>query len=404
MTRPQLEVAEVFRQHGDAFLERYGDVLSSEQRRALKDIAVCRTAALGGHVEACDQCGHQRVAYNSCRNRHCPKCQATAAAEWMEAREAELLPVEYFHVVFTLPSAICPIALQNQRVVYGLLFRAAAETLRQIAADPKYLGAEIGFLAILHTWGQNLQHHPHVHCVVPGGGLASDGSRWIACRPGFFLPVRVLSRVFRGKFLALLRSAFDRGQLSFHGKLASMADPVEFQRQLALSAQTEWVVYAKPPWGGPEQVLKYLARYTHRVAISNQRLVDLEDGKVRFHWKDYAHRDATKTMTLLAVEFIRRFLLHVLPLYFVRIRHYGFLANCVCQEKLALCRSLLGVDATYEPLSAPNEPVEGQSTAILCPSCGKGRMVIVETLRPPPTHQGKEAGVPTLEQARFDTS
>jgi Transposase zinc-binding domain/Putative transposase len=251
MTRPQLEVAEVFRQHGDAFLERYGDVLSSEQRRALKDIAVCRTAALGGHVEACDQCGHQRVAYNSCRNRHCPKCQATFAAQWMEAREAELLPVEYFHVVFTLPSALGPIALQNQREVYGLLFRAAAETLRQIAADPKHLGAEIGFLAILHTWGQNLQHHPHLHCVVPGGGLASDGSRWIACQPGFFLPVRVLSRVFRGKFLALIRSAFDRGRLSFHGTLASLADPREFQLQLGASAQTEWVVYAKPPFGGP---------------------------------------------------------------------------------------------------------------------------------------------------------
>jgi Putative transposase/Transposase zinc-binding domain len=289
MTRPQLEVAEVFRQHGDAFLERYGDVLSSEQRRALKDIAVCRTAALGGHVEACDQCGHQRIAYNSCRNRHCPKCQATSAAQWMEEREADLLPVEYFHVVFTLPSALGPIALQNQREVYGLLFRAAAETLRQIAADPKHLGAEIGFLAILHTWGQNLQHHPHVHCVVPGGGLAPDGSRWIACRPGFFLPVRVLSRVFRGKLLALLRSAFDRGRLSFYGKLVPLANPREFQLQLAASARTEWVVYAKPPWGGPEQVLKYLSRYTHRVAISNQRLVGLENGDVRFHWKDYAH-------------------------------------------------------------------------------------------------------------------
>jgi hypothetical protein len=404
MTRPQLEVAEVVRQHGDAFLERYGNMLSSEQRRALKDIAVCRTAALGGHVEACDRCGHQRVAYNSCRNRHCPKCQAAAAAQWMEAREAELLPVEYFHVVFTLPSALGPIALQNQREVYGLLFRAAAETLREIAADPEHLGAEIGFLAILHTWGQNLQHHPHVHCVVPGGGLAPDGSRWIACRPGFFLPVRVLSRVFRGKSLALLRTAFDRGRLSFHGKLAPLADPCEFQLQLAASAQTEWVVHAKPPWGGPEQVLKYLARYTHRVAISNRRLVALEDGKVRFRWKDYAHRGATKTMTLQAVEFIRRFLLHVLPLYFVRIRHYGFLANRVREEKLALCRSLLGVDATSEPLSAPNEPVEGQRTATLCPSCGKGRMVMVEMRRPPPTRQRREPWVPTLEQAGFDTS
>jgi hypothetical protein len=404
MTRPQLEVAEVFRQYGGTFLERYGGVLSSEQRRVLKEIAACRTAAMGSHVETCDQCGHQRVAYNSCRSRHCPKCQTTAAAQWMEAREADLLPVEYFHVVFTLPSALGPIALQNQREVYGLLFRAAAETLRQIAADPKHLGAEIGFLAILHTWGQNLQHHPHVHCVVPGGGLAPDGSRWIACRPGFFLPVRVLSRVFRGKFLALLRSAFDRGQLSFHGKLAHLADPREFQLQLTASARTEWVVYAKPQWGGPEQVLKYLARYTHRVAISNQRLVDLEDGKVRFHWKDYAHKCATKTMTLQAVEFIRRFLLHVLPLYFVRIRHYGFLANRIREEKLALCRSLLGVDVASELLSAPKEPVEAPSAATLCPSCGKGRMVIVETLRSPRTHRMHEMREPTLGRAEFDTS
>jgi Putative transposase/Transposase zinc-binding domain len=404
MTRPQLEVAEVFRQHGETFLKRYGGVLSSEQRRALKGIAVCRTAAMGGHVETCDQCGHERVAYNSCRNRHCPKCQATAAAQWMEAREAELLPVEYFHVVFTLPSALGPIALQNQREVYALLFRAAAETLRQIAADPKHLGAEIGFLAILHTWGQNLQHHPHVHCVVPGGGLAPDGSRWIACRPGFFLPVRVLSRVFRGKFLALLRSAFDRGRLTFHGKLALFADPRKFQLQLAVSTRSEWVVYAKPPWGGPEQVLKYLSRYTHRVAISNQRLVDLEDGKVRFHWKDYAHRGATKTMTLQAVEFIRRILLHVLPLYFVRIRHYGFLANRVCQEKLALCRLLLNDDATSKAISLPKETVEGQSTANVCPSCGKGLMVIAETLRLTPTHPRMAVLSPALEQAGFDTS
>ena len=404
MTRPPVEVAEVFRQHGGAFLERYGDVLSCEQRRALKDIAACRTAALGGHVEACDQCGHQRIAYNSCRNRHCPKCQATAAAQWMEAREAELLPVGYFHVVFTLPSALGPIAFQNQRQVYGLLFRAAAETLRQIAADPKHLGAEIGFLAILHTWGQNLQHHPHVHCVVPGGGLAPDGSRWITCRQGFFLPVRVLSRVFRGKFLALLRSAFDRRRLSFHGKLAPLVDPREFQLQLAASAQTEWVVYAKPPWGRPEQVLKYLARYTHRVAISNQRLVNLENGKVRFHWKDYTHRGATKTMTLQAVEFIRRFLLHVLPLCFVRIRHYGYLANRVRQAKLAMCRLLLNADTTSKAIPLPKETAEGWRTANVCPSCGKGWMVIVEMFRPPSTCQSQEARVPTIEQAGFDTS
>jgi hypothetical protein len=266
VTPPRLEVADIVRRHGDAFLDRYGDGLSHEQRRVLRDVTACRTAALGGHVEECDRCGHRQVAYNSCRNRHCPKCQATAAAGWMEAREAEVLPVEYFHTVFTLPAALNPIALQNPRVVYGLLFRAAAETLRLVAADPKHLGAEIGFLAVLHTWGQNLQHHPHVHCVVPGGGIAPDAARWVACRPGFFLPVRVLSRVFRGKFLSSLRAAFDRGRLAFHGMLSPLAEPREFQRRLADSARAEWVVYAKPPFGGPRQVLKYLARYTHRVA------------------------------------------------------------------------------------------------------------------------------------------
>ena len=343
MTAPQLEVADVFRDHGPAFLDAFDDVLRPEQRRALRDIAECRTAALGGHVEECDRCGHRQIAYNSCRNRHCPKCQGTAAAQWVEAREADLLPVEYHHVVFTLPAVLGPIALQNPREVYGLLFQAAAETLQQIAVDPQHLGAEIGFLAVLHTWGQNLEHHPHVHCVVPGGGLSPDGSRWVACPPGFFLPVRVLSRVFRGKFLALLGNAFDQGKLSFHGKLRVLADAGAFQRRLTASARTEWVVYAKPPFGGPKQVLKYLARYTHRVAISNRRLVALDDGEVTFHWKSYADGGGQKTMTLKATEFIRRFLLHVLPTGFVRIRHYGFLANRVCQEKLALCRALLEV-------------------------------------------------------------
>jgi hypothetical protein len=251
MTRPPHEVADVIRAHGDEFLDAYGATLSPEQRRALTDLARCRTAALGGHVEACDRCGHHQVAYNSCRNRHCPKCQATEAARWVEARAAELLPIAYFHVVFTLPAALGPIALQNPRAVYDLLFRAAAETLLQIAADPAHLGAEIGFSAVLHTWGQNLQHHPHVHCVVPGGGLAPDGTRWVACPDGFFLPVKVLSPVFRGRFLAGLRAAFDQGRLAFHGKLAGLADPGEFRRRLAASAQTEWVVYAKPPFAGP---------------------------------------------------------------------------------------------------------------------------------------------------------
>jgi hypothetical protein len=408
MTRPRIEVADVFRRHGDAFLDRYGDGLSHEQRRALHDLTVCRTTALGGHVEECDQCGHRQVAYNSCRNRHCPKCQATAAADWMEAREAELLPVEYFHVVFTLPAALNPIALQNPRIVYGLLFRAATETLQQIAADPDHLGAEIGFLAVLHTWGQNLQHHPHVHCVVPGGGIGPDASRWVPCRSGFFLPVRVLSRVFRGKFLALLRAAFDRGQLAFHGKLSPLADPAEFQSRLSDSARSEWVVYAKRPFGGPQQVLKYLARYTHRVAISNGRLTDLEGEQVTFRWKDYAHGGKQKTMTLKAVEFIRRFLLHVLPAGFVRIRHYGFLANRVCREKLELCRTLLAAvtqPVAVEPITEPKPAVEGRPEAHACPACGEGRMVIVETLRVAPVHRsGRVEQEPIAEPAGFDTS
>jgi hypothetical protein len=407
MTPPRLEVGDIFRRQGDPFLDRYGDTLRPEQRRALDDIAACRTAALGGHVEECDRCGHQRIAYNSCRNRHCPKCQATAAAQWVEAREAELLPVEYAHVVFTLPAVLGPIALQNPREVYNILFRAAAETLQQIAADPKHLGAEIGFVAVLHTWGQNLEHHPHVHCVVPGGGLSPDGSHWIACEPGFFLPVRVLSRVFRGKFLALLGDAFEQGKLSFHGKLRELRDAGAFQRRLTASAQTEWVVYAKPPFGGPEQVLKYLARYTHRVAISNRRLIALEDGEVTFHWKDYAHGGGPKTMTLKAVEFIRRFLLHVLPSGFVRIRHYGFLANRVCRVKLALCRTLLGVATTPEPAASEpsveaKETIEELPAADACPSCGVGRMVIIATLPAIPVN--RRAWGPILEPVGCDTS
>ena len=407
MTRPNFEVADVFRQYGNDFLDRYGKIISYEQRRVLQDVTACRTAALGGHVEQCDQCGHQQIAYNSCRNRHCPKCQAKAAADWMEAREAELLPVEYFHVVFTLPATLGPIALQNPRVVYGLLFRAAAETLQQVAADPNHLGAEIGFLAVLHTWGQNLQHHPHVHCIVPGGGLSPDASQWVACRPQFFLPVRVLSRVFRGKFLALLRAAFDQGRLAFHGELSHLADPREFQRRLADSARTEWVVYAKPPFGGPQQVLKYLARYTHRVAISNRRLVVLENGQVTFRWKDYAHGSKQKTMTLTAIEFIRRFLLHVVPLGFVRIRHYGFLANRVCREKLELCRTLLAAitpTVAVEPVPEPKATNEARPEPHTCPACGQGRMVIVEILRPIPLNRigHEEETMPLL--ASIDTS
>jgi Putative transposase/Transposase zinc-binding domain len=413
MTRPRFEVADIIRDHGDAFLGTYGHTLSPEQRRALTDLARCRTAALGGHVEACDRCGHRQPSYNSCRNRHCPKCQATEAARWVEARAAELLPVEHFHVVFTLPAALGPIALQNPRVVYDLLFRAAAETLLQIAADPSHLGARIGFLAILHTWGQTLQHHPHLHCVVPGGGPSLDGSRWVACPDGFFLPVKVLSAVFRGKFLAGLRAAFDRGKLAFHGKLAALADPDEFRRRLSASALSDWVVSAKPPFGGPGQVLKYLARYTHRVAISNHRLLDVKDGRVTFQYKDYARGGKRRAMELTADEFLRRFLQHVLPAGFVRVRSYGFLANRDRQEKLAACRELLGATAstTAVPPGAPSPavplgpgPVVTEvRCATVCPVCGVGRMVVIGELpAEAPRVQGPRRR-PVADTA-FDTS
>jgi hypothetical protein len=328
----------------------------------------------------------------------------------MAARGAELLPVEYFHVVFTLPTALGPIALQNPRVVYGLLFRAVAATLQQIAADPEHLGAEIGFLAVLHTWGQNLQHHPHVHCVVPGGGLSPDGSRWVSCPRGFFLPVRVLGRVFRGKFLALLRGAFDRGRLSFHGKIAALADPGTFRLRLAASARTEWVVDAKPPFGGPERVLKYLARYTHRVAISNRRLTALESGEVEFRWKDYAHKGKPRTMRLEAVEFLRRFLRHVRPPGFVRIRHDGFLADRVRHEKLARCRALLGVTPAPEPVTAPDLIAEPRATSVeqalakACPCCGQGRMVVVVTVPATRTARREVKKEPALGPCGWDTS
>jgi hypothetical protein len=399
MIAPLLEVADVIRSYGAAYLDAYGDVTSTGQRRVLRDLTRCRTAALGGHVEACDECGHLQIAYNSCRNRHCPKCQGLACARWLEARAAELLPVEYFHVVFTLPSRLGPIALQNPRIVYGTLFRAAAETMLQLAADPKHLGADIGFFAVLHTWGQNLHLHPHVHCVVPGGGIATDRSRWIACRPGFFLPVAVMRRLFRGKFLALFQDAFRNGRLSFRGQQQALADPARFVELLDSLRQTEWVVYAKPPFGGPggpEQVLKYLSRYTHRVAISNHRLLKMEDGKVYFHWKDYAHGSVQKTMALDAVEFIRRFLQHVVPSGFVRIRHFGFLAHRCREEKLQRCRQWLAEAKTPASADIAASPVlvacqtkpatEPAADRHRCPHCGRGHMIIVERLEADPPH------------------
>ncbi|MCX7249873.1 MAG: IS91 family transposase, partial [Burkholderiales bacterium] len=307
-----LEVADIFRQVGPFYREDHVTALSCGQRRVMNAIEQCRTAALGGHVEQCDSCGHQRIAFNSCRNRHCPKCQSLLRAQWLEDRQTELLPVEYFHVVFTVPQEIAAVAYQNKALVYDILFRATAETLRTIAGDPKHLGAEIGFIAILHTWGQNLLHHPHLHCVVPGGGIGPNGERWVSCRPGFFLPVRVLSRLFRRLFLAQLQLAFDQDELQFFNSLEALSSRVAFAKHLAPASRAEWVVYAKPPFGGPKQVLEYLGRYTHRVAISNNRLREFSDGAVTFAWKDYRHESRTKTMRLDAHEFIRRFLLHVL--------------------------------------------------------------------------------------------
>jgi putative transposase/transposase-like zinc-binding protein len=386
MNSPKLELADIFRSCDFEELERKGPPLSSAQRRVLRDLMQCRTAALGGHLERCDQCGHTRIAYNSCRNRHCPKCQAVARAEWLEERAAELLPVEYFHVVFTLPEQLSPLALQNKRIIYGLLFKAASETLLEIAADPRHLGAEIGFLALLHTWGQTLQHHPHLHCVVPGGGLSPDHSKWIACRQGFFLPVRVLGRLFRRKFLSQLRKAFEEQELVCAGRLSHLEQKDRVAKLLAELGRMEWIVYAKPPFGGPERVLKYLARYTHRVAISNHRLLELSAGQVSFSYKDYAAGNMTKTMTLEVCEFTRRFLLHVLPRGFVRIRSYGFLANRCRQEKLELCRRLIEQGGGGSTIASPGtEQTSRQQAAMpesfLCPVCRRGRMINVETIR-----------------------
>src|SRR5271156_6002649 len=323
---PALEVADIFRRHGEAYRRAHAGHLGRTERRVMGAIEACRTAALGGHVERCAGCGLVRISYNSCRNRHCPKCQGSARVAWLAERQAELLPVPYFHVVFTLPAPAAEIAFQNKETVYAILFRTAAETLRTIAADPRHLGAEIGLVAVLHTWGQTLQHHPHVHCVVPGGGPSPDGTRWIGCRPGFFLPVRVLSRLFRRLFLDELRAALTAGDLGFFGDLAGLAEAAAFDRRLCELRQLEWVVFAKPPFGGPAQVLAYLGRYTHRVAIANSRLVSVTDEHVAFRWKDYRRDGKAKVMTLEPFEFIRRFLLHALPDGFHRIRHYGFLA------------------------------------------------------------------------------
>ncbi|MGH1412930.1 MAG: IS91 family transposase [Pelagimonas sp.] len=382
MPRSKLEVADIFRAHGAAYRREHAGHLNLPQLKVMSSIETCRTAALGGHVSACTKCSHQHIAYNSCRNRHCPKCQGAAAQDWMQARMEDLLPVEYFHVVFTLPAQIVDIAYQNKAAVYGLLFKASAQTLLTIAADPKHLGAKIGATSVLHTWGSAMMHHPHVHAIVPGGGLSADGTQWIACRSGFFLPVKVLSKLFRRLFLEGLIRLHKAGKLKFFGDLTKLADPDTFAAHLSPLRKTDSVVYAKPPFGGPEAVLAYLSRYTHRVAISNHRLVSADADTVAFRWKDYRIKkgDRMKVMRLTTDEFIRRFLIHVLPSGFHRIRHTGFLANGIRRDRITKIRRLL--DAEPKPTQMPDEVTNSEPddppAHQPCPKCGSA-MVIVET-------------------------
>lgn len=380
-----LEVAEIFRQHGPAYRESHQ--LPRHHLRVMRAIEVCRTATLGGHKDRCDHCGHLEISYNSCRNRHCPKCQTLQKEKWIEARREDLLPIEYFHVVFTLPAELNPLVSMNPQVLYDLLFRSASETLSELTQDPKHLGAKVGTIAILHTWGQNLMDHPHLHCIVTGGGLSSDGSRWISCRKGFFIPVRVMSALFRGKFLDLLKDCFQRSDLVFSANLSHLQNPGNFETFRRHLYHKKWVVYCKPPFDGPKGVLQYLGRYTHRIAITNNRILTLRHGKVSFLWRDYADHNRQKIMTLKADEFIRRFLLHVLPERYVRIRHFGLLANRNRKDLIALCRKLLG----SKTVTKENDREETWQEQLLricgidvttCPVCQKGRMFRIELLPP----------------------
>ena len=381
MFRPDLEVADIFRDHGRAWRKANAGHVSLEQMKVMSAVERCRTAALGGHVEQCEDCRNTRIAYNSCRNRHCPKCQGVAARNWLANRQAELLPIDYFHVVFTLPAPIADIAFQNKAVIYGLLFKASAQTMLTIAADPKHLGATIGITSVLHTWGSAMTHHPHVHMIVPGGGISVDGTKWVSCRPSFFLPVRVLSRLFRRLFLAMLIAAHDEGRLEFFGDHQKLANRQAFEAFLKPLHKAEWVVYAKRPFGGPNQVLTYLSRYTHRVAISNSRLISADDSSVTFKVKDYRidGPGRFKTMTLPSAEFIRRFLIHVLPKGFHRIRHYGLLANGNRAANIAKARKLLAVPDPHE--QSPDQPQPSQEepdkASRPCSCCG-GRMIVIE--------------------------
>jgi hypothetical protein len=378
MSRPPLEVADIVRCAGQAFLEHSRKWINWQHQKVLLAITRCRTAALGGHRDQCSDCGHTAISYNSCRNRHCPRCQGNARLRWLKAREQELLPTRYVHAVFTLPRELAPLALQNKRLIYNLLFHASAETLLEIARDPRHLGAEIGFFSVLHSWNQRLQFHPHVHCVLAAGGLAPDHSRWISAQRSFFLPIGVLSRVFRGKFIAVLKTAFREGTLQFHGDLVRLTEPRTFASWLRLLYRHDWVVYSKRPFGGPEHVLRYLGAYTHRVAISNHRLVALNDGEVTFRWRDSAHGNKKRLMTLDVEEFLRRFLLHLLPRGFVRIRNFGFLANRQRAILLPLCFQLLhrSENITASPASPPTHQPQSLWN---CPVCG-GTMHVVERL------------------------
>jgi Putative transposase/Transposase zinc-binding domain len=401
MSRPPLEVADVVRQHGTAFLQRYGHTLSGEQHRALRAIALCRTAALGGHITQCDHCGHEEQAYNSCRHRSCPKCHGAVQAAWLTAREGEVLDTPDVHVIFTLPHDLGPLALQNPRPLYGSLFRTVVQTLQDIAGDPKHLGAEIGGFAVLHTWGQQLHHHPHLHCVLPAGGLAPDGPQWLPCRPHFFLPVRVLSRRFRRLYLAGLEHLYGQGQLALAGRCQGLDELQSWQQFLTDMGGKDWVVYAKPPLQEPQHVLTYLARYTHRVAISNHRLVALEDGEVTFRYKDYQRGHRLRTLTLEAVEFLRRLMLHVPPYGFQRLRHFGFLANRVRQEKLAQCRTLLGHAISPrvcdEAANREAPKVAATEPGAVCPVCQHGRMQLVQTVYRQPAAWDLSVPVPRLD-------
>ena len=385
MLRPALEVADIFRAHGPGWRCSHAGHISFGQLKVMSAIEQCRTAKLGGHVVACGKCNHIHIAYNSCRNRHCPKCQGSVASDWLAVRQADLLPVDYYHVVFTLPGAINAIAYHNKAIVYAILFKAAAETLLTIAADPKHLGARIAITAVLHTWGSALTHHPHVHCIVPGGGISKDGQRWVRCRPGFFLPVRVLSRLFRRLFLERITAAHKTGQLQFFGALENLSEEPAFNRHLDSTRKVEWVVYAKRPFAGPEAVLAYLSRYTHRVAIANSRLIRLDSTGVTFKWKDYRAKGQTrhKTMTLGTDEFIRRFLIHVLPLGFHRIRHYGLLANARRNANLEHARQLLGVPPPQKNADVQTGINDDGPPAwpCPCPCCG-GPMVVIEAFAP----------------------